>query len=155
MSFAGNNSGYQEVLCPLLEITVDIRRSCVLCSKCRRWTSSRIHICRCTSWRTFYLSPPPPRNWRGAEGLPQLPRSGFLRNPFHFSICESHSISTLQWCTDSVSAWCSSNNMRAAFRFFFSDDHIGNICNALGLSALDTPFSPPDIPLIKDGRYLS
>ena len=33
MSFAGNNSGYQEVVYPLLEITVDIRRSYVLCWK--------------------------------------------------------------------------------------------------------------------------
>jgi len=49
MPFTGNNSGYQ-VLCPVLEITVDMKRSCgavleitvditrsrVLCSKCRR-----------------------------------------------------------------------------------------------------------------------
>jgi hypothetical protein len=31
MSFAGNYCGYQEVLYPVLEITVDMRRSCVLC----------------------------------------------------------------------------------------------------------------------------
>jgi hypothetical protein len=33
MSCAGNNSEYQKVLCPVLEITVDIRRSYVLCWK--------------------------------------------------------------------------------------------------------------------------
>jgi hypothetical protein len=33
MSCAGHDGGYQEVLCPVLEITVDIRRSYVLCWK--------------------------------------------------------------------------------------------------------------------------
>ena len=33
MSCAGNNSGYKEVLCPLLEISMDIRRNYILCGK--------------------------------------------------------------------------------------------------------------------------
>jgi hypothetical protein len=68
MSCVGNYRGYKEVLCPLPEITLHITRTCVLCSKCSRWTPSTIHICRCTSWRTFYLSPsPPPQGIEGGE----------------------------------------------------------------------------------------
>jgi hypothetical protein len=44
MSFAGHNSGYQEVLCPVLEITVDIMRSYVLCWKLL-WISGGLMSC--------------------------------------------------------------------------------------------------------------
>jgi hypothetical protein len=43
MSFAGNNSGYQEVFCPVLEITVDIR-TCILCWKLV-WISGCLMFC--------------------------------------------------------------------------------------------------------------
>ena len=122
MFFAGNYCGYQDVFCPLLEITVHITTSCVLCSKFGSWTPSTIHICRCISWRTLYLSSPlpPPRELARVEGVPQLRHDGFLRNPFHFSIYESQIISTLQRYADSVSAWCSLNNMCDAFRVFLT-----------------------------------
>ena len=125
VSCAGNNSGHQEVLCPLLEITVDIRRSYVLCWQLL-WISGDLvsfagnnmayHEDMCpllkmqqlNAQHNSYLplhilthvlpqSPSHPSElaW-GGGGLPQLRHSRFLRNPFHFSIHESHNISTLQ-----------------------------------------------------------
>ena len=44
MSCAGNYCGYQEVLCPVLEITVDIKRSYVLCWKLL-WISGGLMSC--------------------------------------------------------------------------------------------------------------
>jgi hypothetical protein len=44
MSCFGNNSGYIEVFCSLLEITVDIRRSYVICWKLL-WVSGGLLSC--------------------------------------------------------------------------------------------------------------
>jgi len=44
MSCAGNKIGYQEVLRPVLEITVDIKRSYVLCWKLL-WISGGLMSC--------------------------------------------------------------------------------------------------------------